>query len=239
MPAALVPAVIVGGTALSYVVGFAAGVPLLVPAINVLPAFPFMVASLKRGHVGEAIWRMLVWAAAMAVCGTLLSYFDTTAAGQLFLGGEAYRGEMFEFIRTGAGREGDIRAFLPQHVAHAAAFCVLAVSTGAVLAMALGAVLMNYMSYYVGALAASSAHPWMAMPIAWVPWAVVRVSSFVMLGVVLSGPLLGRLAGFPYRLADQRRWLVLAAAGLILDVLLKWTLAPWWRGLIRNAAGWP
>jgi hypothetical protein len=238
MPAALVPAAIVGGTALSYAIGFLIGVPALVPFLNVLPAFPFMAGSLRRGHTGEAIWRMLVWAAAMGVCATLISYFETSGAGRLFLNGEPYRREMFEFIVTGAGREGDIRAFLPQHAAHAAAFCVLAVATGALLAMPLGALLMNYMSYYVGALAAASAHPWMAIAIGWVPWAVVRIASFVTLGVVLAGPGLGRMLGFQFSLRDQRRWLVLATAGLALDVLLKWQLAPWWRGLIQRAAGW-
>ena len=115
---------------------------------------------------------------------------------------------------------------------------MLAIATGALLAMPLGALLMNYMSYYVGALAAASAHPWMAIAVAWVPWAIVRVASFVTLGVVLAGPGLSRALSFEFTLRDQRRWLLLAGAGLALDVLLKWMLAPWWRSLIRYAAGW-
>jgi hypothetical protein len=43
---------------------------------------------------------------------------------------------------------------------------------------------------------------------------------------------------FEYRLSEQRRWILLAAAGLMLDVLLKWALAPSWRLLIKSAAGW-
>jgi hypothetical protein len=97
---------------------------------------------------------------------------------------------------------------------------------------------MNYMAYYVGALAAASTHPWQAMFLGWVPWAVIRVASFVTLGVVLGGPLLGRVLGFPFRLAGQRRWLALAASGLVLDIVLKWMLAPVWREMIRNAVGW-
>ena len=238
MSPALVPAVIVGGTALSYVVASTIGIPVLVPIFNVLPAFPFMVASLRRGRVGEAIWRMLVWAAALGVCATVFSYVDTAAAGRLFLRGETYRREMFTYLTTGLGPEGDPRIFIPTHLAHAGVFCVLAIATGATLAMALGAALMNYMSYYVGALGAASAQPWLAMMLAWVPWAVIRVASFVTLGVVLGGPLLGRVLGFPFRLAAHRRWIALAAAGLALDIVLKWTLAPVWREMIRSAAGW-
>ena len=238
LPGAVAPPAIVAATALSYLAAFAIGIPLFVPFLNVAAGFPFMVLSLKRGQTGEAIWRMLIWAAALAVCATLISYFATTDAARLFLHGESYRAEMFEFIRTGQGAEGNIRVFLPQHALHAVAFSLLAIATGAVLAMPLGAFLMNYMAYYVGALAAASVHPWIALVLAWVPWAVIRVMSFVTLGVVLSGPVLSRLGGFPYRLADQRRWLVLAACGLLVDIAMKWALAPWWRHLLRAAAGW-
>lgn len=238
MNPALVPAVIVGGTAASYLVAILIGVPALVPFLNVAPAFPFMIASLRRGRVAEAIWRMLVWSAALAVCATTMAYLDTADAGRLFLRGESYRREMFEFLLTGYGPEGDIRLFLPQHAAHAAVFCALALSTGALLAMPLGAMLMNYMAYYVGALGAASAQPWKAMALAWVPWAVIRIAGFVTLGVVLAGPVLGRLLRFEYRLRHQMRWIALAGAALLADVALKWALASSWREMIRHAAGW-
>jgi hypothetical protein len=238
MNPAWVPAVIVGGTAVSYLVALLIGIPALVPFLNVAPAFPFMIASLRRGRVAEAVWRMLVWAAALAVCATTISYLGPAEAGRLFLRGESYRREMFAFLLTGYGAEGDIRRFLPQHLAHAAVFAALAIATGSLLAMPLGAMLMNYMAYYVGALGAASAHPWKAMALAWVPWAIIRIAGFVTLGVVLSGPLLGRLFGFQYRLRDQRRWIALAGGALLTDVVLKWALAPSWREMIRNAAGW-
>jgi hypothetical protein len=238
MHPALVPAVIVGGTAVSYLVAILIGIPALVPFVNAAPAFPFMIASLRRGRVAEAIWRMLIWAAALAVCATTISYLAPAEAGGLFLRGESYRREMFEFLRSGYGPEGNVRHFLPQHLAHAAVFCGLALATGALLAMPLGAMLMNYMAHYAGALGGASAHPWMAMALAWAPWAVIRVAGFVILGVVLGGPVLARVLGFEYRLRAQNRWMALAGAALMTAVLLNWALAPAWREKIRNAAGW-
>jgi hypothetical protein len=238
MNQALVPAAIVGGTALSYVVALLLNTPALVPFLNVVPAFPFMIASLRRGRIGEAVWRMLVWAAALAVCATALSYFNTTEAGRLFVRGETYRREMYEYLLSGFGPEGDIRRFLPVHMAHAAVFCALAIGTGSLLAMPLGALLMNYMAYYAGALGAASANPWLTMSLAWAPWALIRVASFVTLGVVLGAPVLARLFGFEYRLRDRTRWIGVAAAGLAADVALKWALAPAWREMLRGAAGW-
>jgi hypothetical protein len=238
MHPALVPAAIVGGTAVSYLCAILIGIPALVPFLNVAPAFPFMIGSLRRGRVAEATWRMLIWAAALAVCATTVSYLAPAEAGALFLRGESYRREMFEFLRSGYGPEGNVRQFLPQHLAHAAVFCALALATGALLAMPLGAGLMNYMAYYVGALGAASAHPWKAMALAWAPWAIIRIAGFVTLGVVLGGPVLARILGFEYRLRAQLRWIALAGAALVADVALKWALAPSWREMIRNAAGW-
>jgi hypothetical protein len=233
-----VPVVIVVGTALSYAIGIAIHVPALIPVLNVLPAFPFMIAALRRGNVPDAIARMVVWAAAMAVCSTTISYLAPAETANLFIHADAYRREMFEFVLTGRGAEGDIRAFLPQHLMHAALFCALALASGSVLAMPLGAILMNYMGYYVGALGAASLQPIRAMILAWVPWAVIRILSFVVLGVVLGGPLLARVGGFEYELRNQRPWILAALSGLAIDIFLKWALAPWWRGLIRAAAGW-
>lgn len=238
MQAAIVPLVIVIGTALSYAIAVPLGVPAVVPMLNTLPAFPFMVISLRRGRPGEAIARMLVWAAALGVCATALGYWRTADAGRVFVHGEGYRAEMFTYVLTGVGAEGHVRQFLPQHALHATIFCALALATGSLAAMPMGAVLMNYMGYYVGALAAAAAHPLRAVLLAWVPWALVRVASFVVLGVVLAGPLLGRLFGFPFRLGEHRRWIALGLAGLAADALMKWALAHPWRDMIRTAAGW-
>ena len=232
------PVTIVFGTALSYVAGALIGIPLLVPILNVVPAFPFMIDSLRHGRVGEAVGRMLVWAVALAVCATTVSYLAAVETARLFIHGDAYRREMFLFVLTGRGAEGDIRQFGPQHAAHAAMFCGLALATGSALAMPLGAVLMNYMGHYVGALGSASLHPWRALVLAWVPWSLVRIASFVTLGVVLGGPVLARVFRFDYRLTEQRRWILLGAAGLLVDVVLKWSLAPSWRQLIKSAAGW-
>jgi hypothetical protein len=238
MNSTFAPLAIVFGTGASYVVAVLLGIPVLVPILNVLPAFPFMVVSLRHGRVGEAVGRMLIWAASLAICATAMSYVAPVETSGLFIHGDAYRREMFLFVLTGRGAEGDIRQFLPQHAAHATIFCGLALATGSVLAMPLGAILMNYMGHYVGALASASAHPWRAFVLAWVPWSVVRIASFVTLGVVLGGPVLARVFRFEYRLVEQRRWVLLAATGLLLDVWLKWALAPSWRLLIKSAAGW-
>jgi hypothetical protein len=68
--------------------------------------------------------------------------------------------------------------------------------------------------------------------LAWHPWAVIRVISFVVIGVVLSAPLLSRLGKFRVDWAAARSLLLGAGAGLLADVVLKTLLAPAWQRLL-------
>ena len=234
----MISALIVLATVLSYVVAWIVAVPLLVPVLNTLASFPCMVAALRRGNVRVAVARMLVWALALGVCATLLSYWQPWRTETLFLRGASYRAEMFGWVMTGHGAESEPSRFLPLHLRDAAIFVALALATGGVLAMIMGAALMNYMGHYVGALAAASARPAVTMILGWHPWAVVRIVSFVTLGVVLSAPLLSTIWNFPVDWRSERRLAAYAAAGLVVDVVMKWLLAPAWQKLLLRIVGW-
>jgi hypothetical protein len=234
----VIGSVIVAATAASYALGWAIGIPVLVPLLNTLASFPFMVLALKRGDLRLAVGRMIVWALAMGVTASLLSFARPAQAGLLFLHGPSYRAEMFTWVLTGRGPESTPSQFIPQQIRDAAIFSSLALATGGVLAMPMGAVLMNEMGHYVGTLADSSARPALTMVLAWHPWAVLRIVSFVVIGVVLSAPLLSRIGKFPVDWIGARRLLLWAGAGLVADILLKTLLAPAWQRLLLRVVGW-
>jgi hypothetical protein len=229
---------IVIATVASYAVAWIINIPVLVPILNTAASFPFMVLALKRGDVRLAVARMLLWALTMGVCATLLSYARPAESESLFIRGAAYRTEMFGWVLTGRGPESTPSEFIPQQAGHAAMFVGLALATGGLLAMPMGAVLMNFMGHYVGTLGALSAHPALTMLLAWHPWAVIRVISFVTLGVVLSVPVLSRLGRFTIDLRAARPLVMFASAGLVVDVVLKWLLAPVWQRFLLRAVGW-
>ena len=235
---ALIPAQIVVATFASYAAGWLIGSPVLVPILNTLASFPFMVDALRRGQLRVAIARMLVWALALGVGATLLSYARPSQTDSLFIHGAAYRNEMFAWVLSGRGAESTPSEFIPQQVLHALGVSALSLVSAGLLAMLMGAVLMNYMGHYVGALAATSAHPALTMVLGWHPWAVVRVVSFVTIAVVLSTPLLGRLVAVRVDRDDARRLLVFGLAGLVADVVLKAGLAPVWQRLLLSVVGW-
>src|SRR5579862_7480799 len=110
---------IVAATVASYAVGWAMAIPILIPLLNAFAAFPFMIDALRRRQVRLAVGRMIVWAAALAVCATTLSYREPLRTDTLFLRGGAYRSEMFEWVRTGRGAESTPSQFIPEQAAHA------------------------------------------------------------------------------------------------------------------------
>ena len=235
----MIGALIIAGTVGSYGLAWLIGAPILVPVLNTIASFPFMVLALRARNVKLAIVRMLVWAATLGVCATTLSYVRPLPTNRLFLRGADYRNEMFEWVRTGRGTESSPSVFIPAQARDAAIFSALAIATGGVVAMTMGAVLMNQMGHYVGALAAWSAHPAITMILGWHPWAVIRIASFVVIGVVLAIPVLSRVVGFD---ADwrgaARTYLPWAAGGLLLDVVLKSLFAPAWQRLLLRVVGW-
>jgi hypothetical protein len=141
-------------------------------------------------------------------------------------------------VLTGQGAESTPSQFIPQQAGHAALFSGLALATGGAAAMPMGAVLMNYMGHYVGVLAATSRRPALTMILGWHPWAVIRVISFVVIGVVLSAPLLSRLWRFQVDRRVARILLIWAGAGLVADIVLKVLLAPAWQRMLLRVVGW-
>ena len=233
----MISVAVVFATLLSYAVGWAIGVPVLLPFLNTLASFPFMVLALRRGDLHLAVARMLLWALTLGVVATPVSYARPAQIGALFLRGESYRAEMFAWVMTGQGAESTPSAFIPQQIGHAALFSGLALATGGAAAMPMGAVLMNYMGHYVGTLAASSRRPALTLLLAWHPWAVIRVISFVVIGVVLSVPLLSRFGKFRVDRGAARTLLLGACAGLVADIVLKALLAPFWQRLLLRLVG--
>jgi hypothetical protein len=218
---------IVAAAAASYPVGLALGQAWLLPLLNAAPAYAVMIARLGRGDRRGAVVAMLVWAATLALFGTLAFALWPSAPDAMVLNGPAYRDEMLGWIRTGEGSEGSLRLFLPQHLLHLALFVVLSLATASAVSIVMGAVLMNYMDFYVASLARAGAPVWAVVVLGWQPWALCRVASFCTLGAVLAEPLLRRLR----RTASTgvvRPYLLAAAAGILADWILKAALAPRW-----------
>jgi hypothetical protein len=223
-------------TVATYPIGLGLRQPWLLPILNALPAFLVLVHRLRRGERGGAVRAMLWWAATLALVGTVAFVWWPEPMGRLVVNGPTHKNEMFSWIRTGRGAEGNIRLFLPEHLVHLGAFLVAGIGTGGAGALLMGAVLMNSMSYYVAALAKAGVPPWAVTLLGWPPWVVARAAALAALGVILAEPLV--VLVFPAakeRLKANTRaaYIVAAMSGILTDWFLKFLLAPTWGRWLR------
>lgn len=206
----------------------------LAPLVAPLALWPSFAAAVRAGERRRAFAAGLVWALLLTVSTIAMTQLAPQAAGRGILHGEPYRIEMFGWIEQGIGKENEPARFAPEHLLHLGAFALLSVASGGYLGLVLGAALLAYMNYFVGAFALSAGEPVVGALVAWVPWAVVRVVAFVALGSILARPL---LVGWARAFGPaERRWIGWALAGIAVDLLLKTLLAPsygvWLRGFL-------
>lgn len=210
------------------------------PALQATVAYPFFYCGLRSGLRGRVVGWMCVWAVVVAVGVVALSARDPERAETVILRGETYRAEMETWLRTGVGKEGDPARFLPEHFLHVGALVAVSVPTGGFGGLLLGAVLLNYMSYYVGSLTAEAVHPLLVVVVAWPPWAWLRVCGFVLLAVDLVPRWSGRLGIVPFRVPPDRRLLIGALGCLVADVVWKaWAAGIWRLWIVRAWLGLP
>jgi hypothetical protein len=210
-------------------VGGLLGNPWLVAVLPVILMYPAYWRGLGERPAAHVFGFSLLWAAAVSasiICWTQLS---SGASGAAILRGIPYREEMFAWLHTGVGAEGDPRQFLPQHAAHLGLFVIASLASGGLLGLLMGSVLMGYMSFYVGSVALASGRPLLGAVVGWHPWSVLRVIGFVACGVALSLPLRQRRL----RAVDLRLLLV-GLALVVVDAVVKALLAETWRNFLLS-----
>lgn len=222
--------------------------PLLLPLRNpalfaVLPVLPLTVVYVRAivaKKPARAAGLALAWALALTVSTVATASWSPQLVPSGIWHAAAYKDEMLRWIATGVGAEGDIAQFLPRVLVEYVLVLGLAAVSGGTLGLFLGAVLLGYMNGYVGWVIANGdphVSPLVAAFIAWPPWPMARVISFVLAG--------SAAASWGYsRLLDRRgprpRLRPLMIGSLVLlgaDILLKVTLAPEWRFFLRALLG--
>jgi len=174
----------------------------------------------------------LLWAVLLSAGVIVFTEAAPAAAAAAIPKAASYRAEMFGWVTTGDAPENRPAEFIPVHLSHLGLFVALSWASAGYLGLALGAWLVGYMSYFVGSFAAAAGLPWSGALLAWVPWSVVRVVSFVAIGTILARPLLERRA-LPFG-RREALWLGLAAAGIVLDILVKTAIAPSYGLFLRS-----
>jgi hypothetical protein len=200
----------------------------LLPVVQLLAIYPFYFKAIKAGELGRASLLVFLWAVSVSASMVAATFFYKGLVAGRVINGEAYVSEMLDWIRTGLGPEGDPRLFLLPKLRELVIFTVLSVASIGLLGLLLGAILLNYMNYYVGTLL-SYAKPEFFLQVALLSWqiyAILRVVGYVLLGVALSR--ISYLVIFQGRYALEKsvkRLLLWSLVFIVLDFILKGTVA--------------
>ncbi len=224
--------------------GIASGQPAVLLLLSFPPAWLVFLDRVRAERRGSALGLMVFWAAAWSVSAIVFIQLFPEGAAAAILNGTAYRAEMFHWLETGRGSEGDWRLFLPQHALHYGAFLLVSALTAGAGGLLLGVILLGYMNYYVAALFLADPGGHHTLPLAlmgWHVWAVVRVIGFIAGAVAMADltlALVDRLKDRPGRWPGRSsHFLSLSLALVILDALLKALLAPYWRERLSGLVG--
>ena len=225
---------LLAGVIVSYAIGFALSNKILLPLLNIAFSYPVLYRLVADGKRNRAYAPMLFWALCMGVIGVIAVLNFPERAADSIIYGKTYSADMFRWIRTGIGTESDPWRFLPQHLLHFILFAALSLFTASIASLLMGAILMNYMNFYAASVIQASHNNPIAILMAWHVWAMIRVASYVILGVILGEPGMCRLAGRDYDYEGARPYFWLALTGLVVDITLKAILAPWWSETLRK-----
>jgi hypothetical protein len=223
-------------TAVSFPLGLALGQAWLLPVLNALPVYLVLVHRLRKGERGGAVRTAIWWAGTLALVGTACLAVWPGETGRLVLGGPEYLDRMLTWLRSGEGTEGSLSLFLPRQLLQLALFAVLSLATASALAIAMGAVMLNYMSFYVAGLLKAGAPLWGVTVLGWQPWTISRLAAFCTLGVVLAEPLLLRLSSSAREKLNpvgRAPYYVAALSGIVAGWILQAALAPLWARWLR------
>jgi len=223
-------------TVVSFPLGLALGQAWLLPVLNTLPVYIVLVHRLRKGERGGAVRTAIWWAGALAIAGTACLAVWPGGTESLILNGLGYQEQMLEWIRAGRGTEGSLSLFLPRQLLQLAVFAALSLATAGAGSIVMGAVMLNYMSFYVAGLLKGGVPLWGVVFLGWQPWTISRMAAFCTLGVVLAEPLLFRL--FPsarekLKVIGRMPYYVAALSGIAAGWVLQAALAPLWARWLR------
>jgi hypothetical protein len=222
--------------------------PLLLPLRNpvlfaLLPVAPLAwvyVRSIAARKPRTAFTLALAWAVAVSIVTVAAASRGPDAVARGIWHATAYRDEMLHWIATGVGAEGSIVRFLPRVLVEYVLVLILAAATSGVAALVLGALLLGYMNGYVGWVVANAdpaTGPLAAAFVAWPPWPMARVVSFVLAGTAAASWGYPRIYDRSGPRASVKRLFFASLAFLALDIALKAWLAPGWRMMLKALLG--
>jgi hypothetical protein len=200
---------------------------------------PLLAAAVARDWFGRGFGLITTAFLAHNAVAIALVAADPAGMAPVLVDGAGYWEKSRAWIETGVCPEYDVSWWLP---AHAQLLVLMVLHTYLSLGLVTfwqGLHEVDLMNYYVGALAAHSKNPWLAIVLGWHPWSVCRGIGYLFLTYEVASFSLARLTATSLSPPRRRaaRW-ALGLGFLVLDGLIKYhCLEPVRRQLAGNLLG--
>jgi hypothetical protein len=203
--------------------------PALPALVTIAGYFPFVMEVQKSFARGFFI--LFFWTFLLSVLVLFLSWKEPERMERFIWRAGEYSSAMLRWIETGELPEGSTRQVIFFHLKQTLFYCFAAALSANFLGLLLGSALLNYMNFYVARLARNSSRPLQAFLMGWNPWSIIRVLSFLWLGIVVSNFSLRLLFSIPWRLSAAL--VIPPILGILLDLSLKIVLSRRWSAKLR------
>jgi len=231
LPGALFVAVGVGA---SFAIGLATHRYVL-PVLNALFLYPVLILNAREKRGWRNAFLIALWGFLLNAVVIALVQIDPELMAVRIINGDNYTEEMFHWIQTGEGAEGNIRLFLPLHLKFYGLLLALSALTGGFGGLVLAAALINFMAFYVGRLVLDAVRPLAILLIGWPIWSIIRGVGFLAAVVGLSEAFYDKVARKPINWQRLSKLLKLSVICILLDIVIKATLAEFWRWMLQKS----
>ncbi|MEZ0346310.1 MAG: hypothetical protein ABWK01_07155 [Infirmifilum sp.] len=201
---------------------------MILPLLLTLAVYPGFIWQVSQGKFRSAYLLVFSWAITLSLLTIHYAYTQGMQGAAAIAKGKEYTEEMFSWILTGRGAEGDPSLFIVPKLLEITVFALSSLATAGFAGLFLGAYLLDYMNFYVGVLLlhASASHFFEVALLSWQVYAILRVVGYVLLGTALSR--ISWLIFTKRKLIveeEVKRLLVYALIFIFFDFILKATLA--------------
>lgn len=213
--------------------------PFLLPIFTVFPFYFSYICLIKNQEYTQALKLSFIWTITIAITGIVLTIAFPELATIGILNGTTYQSEMFKWIATGVGAEGNPAQFIPIHILHFTIYCITCLISMSLIGIIFGAYMMNYMDYYVGILFLNVTVPNIlsyltVCAFCWPIWSISRVVGYLFVGTALSIPLTAVLFKQKIPVDVIKKYILIGLVFIIVDIVLKAALAPFYQQILNS-----
>ncbi len=209
----------------------------LLPILQPLPLLPLFYRTIRDNEWNETLYYVFEWILVSVLTVAALATLFPLRTADTVWNSEPFRREIVAWLVTGETGPGNVHVFPLLYLRTAGVFLGTALVSGGLLALPIGALLLNTMSYCYGSLIANADRPLIVLLFGWPVWSLFRVLGFCLCGIALSGLM---PAWIRRRQIEKKKTIAFLGSGLGLlaaDVLLQWGFAPAWQEVLQRAAG--